>query len=206
MYISRLNIQQNTDSIEKYVEENGFATLICQGRDDLMSSHTPLIMKKTGHVAYLYGHVSIANEMAAAIKQGDSVLAVFMEKHSYISSSWYDHINVPTWNYIAVHIHGRFEMLNEEQTKESITELVNKYEKQSENPISVEKMGDVFFKKEVRGLIAFRIKIEKIDASWKLSQNRDDKNYAEIISKLRARGDAMSVAIAEEMEEIRIKE
>ncbi len=203
MYISKINIQQNAAAIEKYVEENGFATLICQGTDHFMSSHTPLMLKKVGDESYLYGHLSIANEMSSPIKKGGDVLAVFMEKHSYISSSWYDHINVPTWNYIAVHIHGKFELLTEEQTRDSINELVNKYEKYSETPMSIEKMGDAFFKKETRGLIAFRIKIAKIDASWKLSQNRDDKNYFEIIRKLRERGDAMSAMIADEMEELR---
>jgi transcriptional regulator len=40
----------------------------------------------------------------------DEVLA-FSGPHSYISSSWYDHENVPTWNYIAVHVYGKIKLL-----------------------------------------------------------------------------------------------
>jgi transcriptional regulator len=205
MYISRLNVQQNAEAIQKYIEENGFATLVCQGDDHYMSSHTPLMLKKESDGDFLYGHLSAANELTGAINKGHKVLAIFMEKHTYISSSWYDFVNVPTWNYIAVHIHGRFESLDESQTRASLHELVTKYEKPSSQPFTLDHMELADYHKMVKGIVAFKIRIEKIDASWKLSQNRDDKNFYEIIKQLRLRGDALSVAIADEMEAVRKK-
>ncbi len=203
MFIAKINLHQNQEDIVKYVEENGFATIISILDDEIATTHIPLVMKKEGENTYLYGHVSIANEQVTSIKNGSKVVAMFMEKHTYISSSWYDHVNVPTWNYIAVHMNGIFEFLDETATKQSIIELVSKYEKYSEKPFNVDQMGAEGYKKEARGLLGFRIKVEKIQASWKMSQNRDDKNYFEIIKKLKERGDALSIAIAEEMENLR---
>jgi transcriptional regulator len=205
MYVSKINEQQNAEEVQNYIEENGFATMISQGQDHFISTHTPLVLKKEGQESYLYGHISIVNEQVASIKNGEKMLAIFMENHTYISSSWYDHVNVPTWNYIAVHVQGTFEKLDDEATAASLHDLVTKYEKYSSKPFKIEQMGEEGFKREMRGIIGFRIKVTKIDASWKLSQNRDDKNYYEIIKKLKERGDDMSSKIAKEMEAIRIK-
>lgn len=203
MYVSKINLQTNADAIRKYIAENGFATIISMGENEIMATHTPLMLEKEGENEFLYGHIAKANDQVSTLIDGSKVLAIFMENHTYISSSWYDHVNVPTWNYIAVHIKGTLTLLNEEETLQSLHELVGKYEASSPKPFHISQMTDRDVKSHLRGLVAFKIKVEKIDASWKLSQNRDDKNYVEIIKKLRERGDEMSLTIAKEMEKNR---
>ncbi|MFM2392500.1 MAG: Protease synthase and sporulation protein 2 [Bacteroidota bacterium] len=203
MYVSKLNAQQDLASIKQYVEENGFATIISLSGYKPIATHVPLILTEEDGKSYFTGHISIANEQSQAIKNKESVLAIFMEKHTYISSSWYDHVNVPTWNYIAVHVYGTFEELSEEEKLSSLNQMVSKYEKYSDKPFSIAQMPEKMKHMDLKGITAFKITIDKIEASWKLSQNRDDKNYHLIIEQLLKRGDAMSLGIAEEMKNAR---
>ena len=76
---------------------------------------------------------------------------------------------------------------------------MDKYESNSEHPVSVERMSEQFLHKEMNGIIGFEIEIEEIQSAYKLSQNRDSKNHAAIIIELEKKGDAHSLAIAAEM-------
>jgi transcriptional regulator len=130
--------------------------------------------------------------------ENDQVLAVFSGPHSYISSSWYDHENLPTWNYIAVHVYGKIKIIEEEAVIASLKKLVDKYEGESENPIRVEYLSQKTLM-QTRGIVAFEIEITEIQATKKLSQNRDEFNYKNIISELEKSGENQSVTLANEM-------
>ena len=199
MYVPKIFSPPSPDHVRKYIEENEFGTLIGLNDGKLIGSHIP--MQLDGE--YLKGHISIANEQKSCFKQDAEMLAIFMEHHTYISSSWYDHINVPTWNYIAVHIYGTPEILGDEEKMKSLELLVDKYEKESDQSFHMSQMSERDLKAQLRGIVAFKLKISRIEASWKLSQNRNDRDYQEIISKLRKRGDQLSIAIADDMESMR---
>ena len=77
--------------------------------------------------------------------------------------------------------------------------------KHAHNPVSIERMTKSYLEKEIRGIVGISVKITKIEASFKLSQNRDDKNQAEIVRQLKARGDSGSIEVAEEMLRLRKK-
>ena len=146
----------------------------------------------------LMGHISKENPQWTTFESDDQVLAVFTGPHSYISPSWYDHENVPTWNYTAVHVYGKIKIIEGDAVIDSLTKLVDKYEQNSKCPVRV---AD-FSKKtmmQTRGIVAFEIKIEEIQAQNKLSQNRDDKNHANIISELEKTENPQSMAVAKEM-------
>src|SRR5688500_16920562 len=127
------------------------------------------------------------------------MLVIFNGTHAYISSSWYDHENVPTWNYIAVHVYGTIKIIEGEKLLQALKNLVDRYEQKSANPVSVEKMSEKFLSREIKGIIGFEIEIEEIHSAYKLSQNRDEKNHTNIINELEKRDDSHSAAIAEEM-------
>ena len=121
-----------------------------------------------------------------------------MGAHSYISPSWYDHENVPTWNYLAVHVYGKITILTETQAIESLQKMMNYYEAKTNSAIRFENLS-AKTKQEAKGVIAFKIDIEEIQAVKKLSQNRDDKNYNHIITKLEQSENANAQIIAKEM-------
>ena len=203
MYIPDLYKNENQTEIKQFLHDNGFAILINQTNSKLWGTHTPLVLEKTPEgKAILSGHISKENPQAGSLKDNEEILAIFNGPHSYISSSWYDHENVPTWNYIAVHIYGKVKLLSPHETIESLKKLVNKYEQHQENPIKVENLSTKTML-QARGILAFEIEITEIQAKRKLSQNRDDKNHQNIINHLENSKDFNSESIASEMKKDR---
>lgn len=199
MYIPNLYKNENQTEIRNFIHDNGFAILVNQTNGKLWATHIPLLLEKNAAgKEILVGHISLLNPQAESFNDKEEVLAIFSGVHSYISSSWYDHENVPTWNYIAVHVYGKVSIYNHEQAVESLKRLVDKYEKKSENPVRVEDLSEKTMR-EARGIIAFEIEITSIEAVKKMSQNRDSKNYQNIISELEKTNDNQSIEVANEM-------
>ena len=199
MYIPELYKNENQEEIQNFIHENGFAILVNQTNNKLWATHIPLVLEiNEKKQLQLIGHVSKLNPQGESFKTNDDVLAIFTGPHSYISSSWYDHENVPTWNYIAVHVYGKVTLLSYDESVASLKNLVDKYESNSENPIRVEDLSEKTMR-EARGITGFKITITSIEATKKLSQNRDAKNYQNIISELEKTNENQSIAIANEM-------
>ena len=199
MYIPELYKNENQEEIQNFLHKNGFAILVNQTNGKLWATHIPLVLETNEDgKQILVGHLSKLNPQGESFKTNDEVLAIFSGAHTYISSSWYDHENVPTWNYLAVHVYGKVTILNHEETVNSLKKLVDKYEVVSENPVRVEDFSEKTMR-EARGIIGFTIEITAIEAMKKLSQNRDDKNYQNIIQELKKTKDNQAIAVAEEM-------
>jgi transcriptional regulator len=201
MYVAKSNRNENTDELLGFIRQNGFSILISTVQGKPWATHIPLILSDDGKK--LSGHLARGNKQWKEWREQTEVLAIFSGPHTYISSSWYDHENVPTWNYIAVHAYGTLRMQSQEELIESLKSLTNKYEKASKKPVTVEGMSKEFLSKEILGIVGFEITVTKLEAAYKLSQNRDDKNYKEIIHQLNERTDADSHKIAEEMANLR---
>jgi transcriptional regulator len=199
MYIPNLYKNDDKDSIRKFLKENAFGLLINQTNGKLFATHIPLELEiNTKGEEVLMGHISKENPQWTAFESDDQVLVVFTGPHSYISSSWYDHENVPTWNYTAVHIYGKIKIIEGDAVIDSLTKLVDKYEQNSKCPVRVANLSKKTMM-QTRGIVAFEIKIEEIQAQSKLSQNRDAKNHANIISELEKTENPQSMAVAKEM-------
>lgn len=202
MYIPDLYKNENPQEIEKFIQENAFAILINTTNGKPWGTHTPLFFEKSDNKLILSGHISKENPQAESLYDNEEILAIFNGPHTYISSSWYDHENVPTWNYLAVHIYGKIRLLDYEETILSLKKLVDKYETKQENPIRIENLSEKTMK-QARGILAFEITITEIQAKKKLSQNRDDKNYKNIIDHLEKSTDFNDLEIAKEMQKNR---
>lgn len=203
MYIPENYSLTNQAEIHEFLHKNGFALLINQTLGKLWATHVPLVLDfKSDGTPYLLGHISKANSQHEGFAENNEILAVFTGPHAYISSSWYDHENVPTWNYIAVHVYGKIKIHSHEEAVLGLKKLVDKYEEKSENPIRVENLSEKTMR-EARGIIGFEIEITSIEAQKKLSQNRDDVNYKNIISELETLKDPQAKAMAEAMKKNR---
>lgn len=195
MYTPAYAKNENEEDLKDFIRKNGFGIVVSTVEGKLWATHIPLIL--VGNK--LQGHVSRANRQWRALPQDEEVMVIFQGPHTYVSSSWYNHENVPTWNYVAVHVYGKAHMQSEEELIESLRQLTNKYEKESVRPVSVDTMSEKYLHTELRGTIGFEITIERMEANYKLSQNRDEKNHTQIISELEKRGDENSVSVANEM-------
>ncbi len=200
MYIPHRYKNDNLDEVRGFIHQNSFGLLISQGGTRLTATHIPLGLDKNENGKdILAGHISRGNPQWKNFADQSQVLAVFSGPHAYISSSWYDHENVPTWNYIAVHVYGTIKIVEGERLVNMLSKLVRKYEAGSKNPVAVETMDPAFLHSQVKGIVGFEIEIEEIQAAYKLSQNRDAANHASIVHELEKQADPNAHAIAAEM-------
>ncbi len=199
MFIPDIYKNENQEEIKDFLQKNSFGILVNQTKGKLWATHIPLELDiNTTGKQVLYGHISKENPQWESFVDNDKILAIFSGAHSYISSSWYDHENVPTWNYIAVHVYGTIKIIEGKAVIESLKKLVDKYEQNAENPVRVEDFSKKTMR-QTRGIVAFEIEIEEIQAQHKLSQNRDEKNYNNIISELKKTKNPQATAVANEM-------
>jgi transcriptional regulator len=202
MYIPDIYVNENRSEILRFIDKNSFAIVINQSNSKINATHIPLFIEKSNDKQLvLSGHISKSNPQCENFAENGNVLAIFSGAHSYISSSWYDYEEVPTWNYLAVHAVGKIEILNKEQKLLHLENLVNKYEKKSENPISTKSLSEKTMS-QANGILAFNIIVEKIEAVKKLSQNKSETNKKSIILHLEKSEDIGAKMIAEEMKNL----
>lgn len=187
MYIPHYYKNEDLKEVKKFIIDNSFGILINQVDGKPWATHIPLELDSHENGKdILVSHISKANPQWKEFEKQPNVLCVFNGPHSYISSSWYKEEEVPTWDYIAVHVYGKLTILDEEAVMQSLHKLVNKYEKASKNPISLHEMSPKTLK-QVKGVVGFKIEITDIQAAYKLSQTRPE-DHASIIKELNQRG------------------
>ncbi|MFJ7826130.1 FMN-binding negative transcriptional regulator [Psychrobacillus sp. NPDC096623] len=203
MYIPKFFKVTNINEILEFMQENSFATLVTTKKGKPIASHLPLQLHKQGEDYYITGHMAYGNPQWRTFQSCEDVLVIYQGSHSYISSSWYGHENVPTWNYQAVHVYGQASILGEEELKQDLITLLEKYEKQRDNPVLWGKLSPELLESEIKGIVGFKIKVEEVQAAYKLSQNRNEEDYQNIIEKLQEEENLNSHQLAEVMKKIK---
>lgn len=199
MYIPPYYENKDIDQIKRFLNENSFGILVNVVDNKPWGTHIPLELEQDlKGTDVLVGHIAKANPQWRYFSDNAEVLCIFNGPHAYVSSSWYKEEEVPTWNYIAVHVYGTLKILSEEETMASMFRLVDKYEVSSKNPINLKDMSPKTLR-QVKGVVGFQIQITNIQATYKLSQTRQ-ADHAKIISELKERNDPGSQAIADHME------
>lgn len=199
MYIPRRYEEKDKEKIYSFIKENSFGILISVTEGTPAGTHIPLLLEKDAEGNdILMGHISKGNEQKYALTDGAKVLVIFPGPHAYISPRWYTQMNVPTWNYISVHVYGTVKIVEGEALKAALARLVNNYEHTLPNPVTVEEIPEKTYQENFRGIVGFEIKIEEVQAAYKLSQNRDEKSYHSVIGHL-DEGDDVSRSVASEM-------
>jgi transcriptional regulator len=131
------------------------------------------------------------------------VLAIFSGPHAYISPSWYEAPHtVPTWNYVAVHAYGRFELIEDQAQAVALLErTIATYEAGRPQPWQLQESPD-FVATLAAQIVAFRIPIERLEGKWKLNQNRPAEQRLRVIDRLTQQADENSLAIAAAMRQV----
>lgn len=199
MYIPKYFVNSNEREIEAFIRTNSFGLLITHYDQKNFATHLPMELESLSNgEKVLRGHVARGNAQWRSFENEEAALAIFSGAHAYVSSSWYNHVNVPTWNYIAVHVTGRLRILKEEELLSSLKSLTDKYEVIAKNPVTVEGMEE-HVRQQMKGIVGFEMKIEKLEGKWKMSQNRDANDYKNIIAELEQLENVNAKAVAEEM-------
>lgn len=184
MYIPDTFKEADPTLILRFLRENPFGTLIQSGDSEPVVTHIPFQISETNGEIVLSAHLSRNNPHSNLIRDGRTALVSFLGPHGYISSSVYGHPNVPTWNYQAVHIYGTVSIASNEEMKEHLRELVDHHETTSKDPLQMDRLPEELIASYMGEILAFSIMSYRIEAAFKLSQNRNDADFEAIIEDL----------------------
>jgi len=159
----------------------------------------PANEKDEANRLFLSGHMMRNTDHHKAFSQNSNALVVFTGAQTYVSASWYeDKRQGSTWNYISVHARGRVRFLGDEQLIEVLKRTTNHFENNPASGANFEDLSDDYVNRMKTAIVAFEIEVEEMDNVFKLSQNRDEKSFHNIISKLED-GNDQARSIAGEM-------
>jgi transcriptional regulator len=203
MYIPKLYREEDREKILAFLRQNNFPALVTYDGEKPIATHLPVeVFEGEGGALTVFGHMSRANPQWKSFG-GQEVLLIFQGAHTYISPRWYDHVNVPTWNYMMVHLYGKVRLVEGDALYSLLSRLVKDHEVQAS--YSLEDLPQDFVQKEMNGVVGFAVDVTRVDAGYKLSQNRNDADHENIIHELEQRGDDQSAGVAEAMKARRTK-
>lgn len=163
-----------------------------------------LIEEKEGKI-FISGHIARKSSHHKALAENPNVLVVFTGPHTYVSGSWYSTAQASTWNYIAVHARGSVQWLEEEAFIQFLKKLSLHFENYNEaSSTAYDNLPQDYLDKLRNAIVGFEIEVSELDNVHKLSQNRDEKSYDNIITEL-GKGNEDSRKISQLMKERKTK-
>ncbi len=166
-----------------------------------VATQIPILVEERGGELYLQGHIMRKTDHHKALSDNPQVLIVFTGPHTYVSASWYSDPKIgSTWNYMSVHVSGKIRFMPDADLVQFMRKLTLKFEEgNNQSPTFYDNLPNDFLKKMMPAIVGFELKADSIENVFKLSQNRDEKSYRNIISHLELQG-GNSALIALEMQ------
>ncbi|NHV32027.1 FMN-binding negative transcriptional regulator [Burkholderia sp. D-99] len=203
MYVPADFNEPDPDALRELIVQHPFGSLITHGRNGLDANHIPFeLLPADGGLGELHAHVSRANPVWQEVANGDEVLAIFRAGDAYISPTWYPskhaaHRQVPTWNYVVVHAHGRITVRDDEKFVRGVVARLTRTHEASQ-PVPW-KMGDApkdYIDMMLESIVGLQIEITRFVGKRKLGQNKAEAD-------IRGAGEALvadgNLAIGEAM-------
>jgi transcriptional regulator len=198
LYVPRHFDAADRVAVARLLHDHPFATLLTPAAPEPQVSHVPLLWTADCEPhGTLLGHFARANPHVACAAGAESI-AIFHGPHAYVSPSWYAEPTaaVPTWNYAVVHAHGTLELAQDAAETRSILDLlIHRFEARRAAPwqpgLDRARMDAM-----VAAIVGFRMKIKRLDAKFKLSQNRSADDRTRVATALAAENHADAQATA----------
>lgn len=184
MYIPPHFKQTDRAAMIAFMQRYSFATLVTAADDCPTATHLPFIVLDDGEHLVLRAHFAKANPQSRQIAAAQTCLVLFSEPHAYISPQLYESpINVPTWNYIAVHAYGKAQLIADEIAATALLEqTINYYEAQY--MVQWNSLPQDYKDRLLKGIVAFEIVVTELQGKQKLSQNKSDTDRQRIADSL----------------------
>lgn len=203
MYSPALFHITNPAEVDTFITEHNFGALITTDERNIpTASHIPFDWEiGSDGKRTLYCHVSKANPLWKSISEKPTALCIVQGHHTYISPTWYSHENVPTWNYMSAHIYGKPSVTHDEQELLAmVSRLTKKFEQG--NAYAIQNHSSEYLQKQLRGIVGISLEVEKIETTFKLSQNRKEEDFTSVIRHLQQSERPEAQRIALEMKNI----
>jgi transcriptional regulator len=199
MYIPKHFEEKDKAKLVEFMREYNFAAIVNRAKNRYWATHIPFLIQEDSSDIILKAHMAKANPQWVNFKEGDEVLVIFQEPHSYVSPSMYENkVSVPTWNYIAVHAYGVPQIMPSDEEKislleETFREFESKFKQQWDT------LPEDYKNELLGGIVAFQIKVTNLEGKFKLSQNRTEGDRERIIENFEKKTDKVKSDIAKYM-------
>ena len=195
MYVPAHFDEPRLDALHALIRQHPFGALVTHGAQGLDANHLPFDLRaRPGEPGVLHAHVARANPLWREVKDGDEVMVVFQAGDAYISPNWYpskqeQHKQVPTWNYMVVHAHGRIRVHDDERFVRAVLgRLTKTHEASQPAPWKMADSPREFIDTLVQAIVGIEIEITRLAGKVKLSQNRELRDLQGAAEGLRAGG------------------
>ena len=199
MYIPEFNRQEDRSTILAFMRANPFAILVTTAEGVPFATHLPLLVDESGEHVVVQGHMARANAHWKSMKESEESLVIFHGPHAYISPSLYEiQESVPTWNYAAVHVYGQPTLFSDEEfLKATLHRMITTFE--SSYLAQWPELSEQYRSRMMKHIVGFEIKAKRLEAKFKLSQNRTKGEQARVIQCLNQSKDSNVSGVAELM-------
>jgi transcriptional regulator len=208
MYVPPHFVEDDKAALHRAIRETRLVTLVTLGSEGMEASHVPILLdEEEGPFGAIRGHLARANPQWRRASAETPALAMFLGPDAYVSPNWYATKRetgkvVPTWNYLAIHAYGRVEFFEDsERLRAIVTSLTQRHEGPRAKPWAVSDAPEDYIQAQLRGIIGFRLPIDRLEGKWKLSQNRPEADRRGVIEGLEGEGGALESAIAQRMKD-----
>lgn len=165
-----------------------FGTLVTHSPNGLDANHLPFLFDaERGPLGTLVAHVARANALWRESRNGDPVLVVFRGAQGYISPNWYPskqetHRHVPTWNYEAVHAHGRLRICDDPAfVRGAVARLTRFHEAAQPSPWRMSDAPPDYLDDALAQIVGIEVEVSRLECKRKLSQNREPRDFENIV-------------------------
>lgn len=195
MYIPAHFAESRPEVLHELVRRHPLGMLVTHGAAGLDANHIPFELDAaSGSLGTLAGHVARANPFWQQLRDGDEVMVVFRAADAYISPNWYpskheQHRQVPTWNYMVAHAHGRVRIVDDERFVRGIVgRLTKTHEASQAVPWKMADSPREFIDGLLQAIVGIEIEITRLEGKSKLSQNKEARDLRGAIEGLAAVG------------------
>lgn len=196
--------ETNQEVIVAFMKAHPFATLMGCAENIPVATQIPLLISSTENKITVRGHFMRHTDHHKAFEKNSEALFLFQGPQCYVSASWYDERrHGSTWNYMTVQAHAKLEFYNDEQTIDFLRDLTHRFEDEQSKPELLEDMTTEYLQANVKAIIGFEAVLRNVQATFKLSQNRNDESYKSIVIALETINKPQEQMIAAEMKKRR---
>ncbi len=183
MYTPKLNLITDQQEAVDFMQRYSFATIVTVSNGVPSATHLPFVVSLRDDKIILTSHFAKVNPQAAELINCKP-LVIFAEPHAYISTKHYEsEVNVPTWNYIAVHAYGQATLIEDPEAKaQLLAQTIQFYE--ADYLKQWNSLSQDYKLSMMKGITGFEIVVDELQGKKKLSQNRSEKERENIITEL----------------------
>src|ERR1700733_279715 len=204
MYIPEYFRVHDQAAAVDFMRANSFVILVSNAEDGPFATHLPVVLRQSREQVSIRGHFAKANPHWRYLEKQPQVLTIFHGPHSYISPTLYSNVEtVPTWNYGAVHAYGNARLYSSpEDLQVVLHELMGTFE--PAYAAQWASLNEGYPQRMLSQIVGFEIAVTKIEAKFKLGQNRTKQDQGNMIESLGKAEDAAISGVAKMMEEQRL--